>query len=133
MGTERQKHKHYSSQEINKLLAAYEHREFTEANLPKSLLGMALQYALRQGKYLLAFLQDGRIELSYNRAERARDTLIKSNLSYGIIEIYETRREWRCSKHSAIWNMETGNGKPNGKNIWILWKRSYRGQNGKPL
>ena len=30
MGTERQKHKQYSSQEINELLAAYEHRELPQ-------------------------------------------------------------------------------------------------------
>jgi len=39
--------------------------------LPQSLLGKALQYALNQKKYLLAFLADGRIELSNNRAERS--------------------------------------------------------------
>jgi hypothetical protein len=39
--------------------------------LPQSLLGKALQYAQNQKKYLLAFLKDGRIELSNNRAERA--------------------------------------------------------------
>jgi len=39
--------------------------------LPKSLLGTALQYAINQRKYLLSFLEDGRIELSNNRAERA--------------------------------------------------------------
>jgi len=39
--------------------------------LPQSLLGKAFTYAQNQKKYLLAFLADGRIELSNNRAERS--------------------------------------------------------------
>jgi len=39
--------------------------------LPQSLLGKAFTYAQNQKKYLLAFLTDGRIELSNNRAERS--------------------------------------------------------------
>lgn len=46
-------------------------REFESMALPKSLPGVALQYALNQKKYLLSFLDDGRIELSNNRAERS--------------------------------------------------------------
>jgi len=42
-----------------------------DKTLPQSLLGKALQYAQNQKKYLLAFLKDGRIELSNNRAERS--------------------------------------------------------------
>jgi transposase len=40
-------------------------------NLPQSLLGKAFTYAQNQKKYLLAFLTDGRIEISNNRAERS--------------------------------------------------------------
>lgn len=43
----------------------------SDKTLPKSLLGTALQYALNQKKYLCSFLEDGRIELSNNRAERS--------------------------------------------------------------
>ncbi len=39
--------------------------------LPQSLLGKAFTYAQNQRKYLLAFLTDGRIEISNNRAERS--------------------------------------------------------------
>ena len=39
--------------------------------LPQSLLGKAFTYAQNQKKYLLAFLSDGRIEISNNRAERS--------------------------------------------------------------
>ena len=49
--------------------------EFCEKNqgasLPKSLLGKAFVYALNQRKTLEAFLQDPRIELTNNAAERA--------------------------------------------------------------
>lgn len=38
--------------------------------LPKSALGQAVNYALRQWPKLLVFLEDGRLELSNNRAER---------------------------------------------------------------
>jgi len=39
--------------------------------LPQSLFGKAFTYAQNQKTYLLAFLQDARIELSNNRAERS--------------------------------------------------------------
>jgi len=39
--------------------------------LPRSPIGTAMQYAVNQKKYLLSFLQDGRIEISNNRAERS--------------------------------------------------------------
>ena len=39
--------------------------------LPKSSIGMAIQYSLNLKKYLLVFLEDGRLELSNNSAERS--------------------------------------------------------------
>ncbi|NCB44000.1 MAG: IS66 family transposase, partial [Clostridia bacterium] len=39
--------------------------------LPKSKLGDAISYSLRQRKYLENFLLDGRLEISNNRAERS--------------------------------------------------------------
>ena len=39
--------------------------------LPKSAIGMAIQYSLNLKKYLLTFLEDGRLELSNNSAERS--------------------------------------------------------------
>jgi transposase len=39
--------------------------------LPKSLLGEAIGYALKQKEYLCSFLKDGRIELSNNKAEQS--------------------------------------------------------------
>lgn len=44
---------------------------FTPQPLPQSLLGKAFTYAQNQKSYLLAFLEDARIELSNNRAERS--------------------------------------------------------------
>lgn len=38
---------------------------------PKSALGKALKYLLNQWTYLLGYLEDGRLELSNNRAERS--------------------------------------------------------------
>ena len=39
--------------------------------IPKTPIGMAIQYALRQRKYLERYLWDGRLEVSNNRAERS--------------------------------------------------------------
>ena len=39
--------------------------------LPKSKLGEAISYSLKQRKYLESFLLDGRLEISNNRAERS--------------------------------------------------------------
>ena len=38
---------------------------------PKSTLGKALHYLLEQWPYLVRYLEDGRLELSNNRAERS--------------------------------------------------------------
>ena len=38
---------------------------------PKSTLGKALYYLLEQWPYLVRYLEDGRLELSNNRAERS--------------------------------------------------------------
>lgn len=50
---------------------SWANEEYGKITLPKSTLGTALKYALNQKKYLTAFLDDGRIELSNNCAERA--------------------------------------------------------------
>ena len=39
--------------------------------LPKSLLGVAMQYAATQKKYIERYLMDGNLEISNNRAERS--------------------------------------------------------------
>ena len=43
----------------------------TRQAAPKSALGKALHYLKEQKPYLLAYLEDGRLELSNNRAERS--------------------------------------------------------------
>ena len=47
------------------------HRKTQKDVLPKSLLGLAIQYALNQRLWLERVLLDGRLELSNNRAERS--------------------------------------------------------------
>ena len=38
---------------------------------PKSAMGRAIHYLLEQWPYLIRYLEDGRLELSNNRAERS--------------------------------------------------------------
>ncbi len=45
--------------------------EMSTALLPKSLFGTAVHYGRQQWEKLVRFLEDGRIELSNNRAERS--------------------------------------------------------------
>ena len=44
--------------------------------LPKTALGKAIEYALKFQRHFLTVLEDGRLELSNNRAERAIKTLV---------------------------------------------------------
>ena len=46
-------------------------KEIQPSILPKSLLGKAVNYGLNQWEKLITFLEDGRVELSNNRAERS--------------------------------------------------------------
>ena len=45
--------------------------DIESAVLPKSLFGLAVKYGLQQWPKLMRFLEDGRIEISNNRAERS--------------------------------------------------------------
>ena len=45
--------------------------ELMPKTAPKSVLGKALHYLLAQWPYLMCYLEDGRLELSNNRAERS--------------------------------------------------------------
>ena len=45
--------------------------ELKDKTAPKSALGKALHYLLEQWPYLLRYLEDGRLEISNNRAERS--------------------------------------------------------------
>ena len=49
---------------------------------PKSKLGMALSYLKNQWTDLTAYLQDGRIELSHNRAERSIKPFVISRKNF---------------------------------------------------
>jgi transposase len=59
--------------EAQPLMAAYFQwaENISPGVLPKSKLGEAIGYSLKQRKHLEAFLLDGRLELSNNRAERS--------------------------------------------------------------
>lgn len=46
-------------------------REYEKNHVPKSMLGAALTYAVRQEGWLMNVFLDGRLELSNNRAERS--------------------------------------------------------------
>ena len=46
-------------------------REYEKNPVPKSMLGAALTYAVRQESWLMNVFLDGRLELSNNRVERS--------------------------------------------------------------
>ena len=50
--------------------------------LPKSLLGLAVRYGLNQWQKLIRFLEDGRIEISNNRAERSIKPFVISRKNF---------------------------------------------------
>lgn len=54
----------------------------TRNTAPKSKLGIALNYLKNQWPYLTAYLQDGRIELSNNRAERSIKPFVISRKNF---------------------------------------------------
>ena len=45
--------------------------EVSAKTAPKSILGKSLRYLLEQWSFLVRYLEDGRLELSNNRAERS--------------------------------------------------------------
>lgn len=81
-------------------------REQTPRVLPKSALGQAIKYCRNQWEHLEAFLQDGRLEIDNNRAERSikpfvigRKAWLFSNTAKGaessaiIYSVVETAKE----------------------------------------
>ena len=59
------------SEPIAKKFFAWAKTEYEKNPVPKSMLGAALTYAVRQEGWLMNVFLDGRLELSNNRAERA--------------------------------------------------------------
>ena len=59
------------SEPIAKKFFAWAKAEYEKNPVPKSMLGAALTYAVRQEGWLMNVFLDGRLELSNNRAERA--------------------------------------------------------------
>ena len=50
--------------------------EMQAKTAPKSALGRAIHYLLEQWPYLTRYLEDGRLELSNNRAERSKKPFV---------------------------------------------------------
>ena len=66
----------------------------------KSKIGVAINYALNQWKYLIRYLLDGRIEISNNRCERSVKSLV-INRNYVLnISMCPQNREFRISPDS---------------------------------
>ena len=82
---------------------------------PKSVLGKALHYLLEQWLYLIRYLEDGRLELSNNRAERSikpfvmgRKNWLFANTPAGaqssavIYSLIETAKENKLDPHRYL-------------------------------
>ena len=89
--------------------------DISTAVLPKSLLGSAVHYGRQQWSKLIRFLEDGRIELSNNRAERSikpfvigRKNWLFANTPRGarasaiIYSIVETAKENRLNPYTYL-------------------------------
>ena len=88
---------------------------------PKSALGKALHYLKQQRPYLLGYLEDGRLELSNNRAERSikpfvigRKNFLFANTSLGaqasavIYSLIETAKETQLDPFRyLVWLLKT--------------------------
>ena len=83
--------------------------------MPKSLFGLAVKYGLQQWPKLIRFLEDGRIELSNNRAERSikpfvigRKNWLFANTPKGarasavIYSLVETAKENRLAPYAYL-------------------------------
>ena len=82
---------------------------------PKSVTGAAVRYALSQKEYLLRYLEDGRLEISNNRAERSikpfvidRKNFLFSNTPRGaktsaiIFSLIETAKENNLNPYTYL-------------------------------
>jgi transposase len=89
--------------------------EMASSVLPKSLFGLAVNYGRQQWPKLVRFLEDGRIEISNNRAERSikpfvigRKNWLFANTPKGarasavIYSIIETAKENRLNPHAYL-------------------------------
>lgn len=88
---------------------------------PKSALGKALHYLLEQWTYLVRYLEDGRLELSNNRAERSikpfvmgrknwlfANTPVGAQSSAVIYSLIETAKENKLDPHKyLLWVLQS--------------------------
>ena len=95
--------------------------EMQAKTAPKSTLGKALHYLLEQWPYLIRYLEDGRLELSNNRAERSikpfvmgRKNWLFANTPAGaqssavIYSLIETAKENKLDPHRyLLWVLQS--------------------------
>lgn len=97
--------------------------------LPKSLLGTAVSYAKSQRMYIERYLQDGRLEISNNRAERSIKTLVIGRKNWLFANVPGGARS------SAIYYSLIVTAKENGLNpfeylAWIFHNAPNLGRSG---
>jgi len=99
---------------------------------PKSALGKALHYLLEQWPYLIRYLEDGRLELSNNRAERSikpfvmgRKNWLFANTPAGaqssavIYSLIETAKENKLDPYRyLLWVLESAPGLARNNDSW---------------
>ncbi len=99
---------------------------------PKSALGKALHYLLEQWPYLIRYLEDGRLELSNNRAERSikpfvmgRKNWLFANTPAGaqssavIYSLIETAKENHLDPYKyLLWVLQTAPGLSRKNETW---------------
>lgn len=99
---------------------------------PKSALGKALHYLLEQWPYLIRYLEDGRLELSNNRAERSikpfvmgRKNWLFANTPAGaqssavIYSLIETAKENKLDPYRyLLWVLESAPALAQKKDCW---------------
>ena len=106
--------------------------ETKEKTAPKSALGKALHYLLEQWPYLIRYLEDGRLELSNNRAERSikpfvmgRKNWLFANTPAGaqssavIYSLIETAKENKLDPYRyLLWVLESAPGLARNNKSW---------------
>lgn len=114
--------------------------EASAETAPKSALGKALHYLLEQWPYLLRYLEDGRLELSNNRAERSikpfvmgRKNWLFSNTPAGaqssavIYSLIETAKENHLDPYRYLtWLLHNA---PRLSRIDVTWADSFLPEN----
>ncbi len=70
--------------------------EMQAKTAPKSALGKAIHYLLEQWPYLTRYLEDGRLELSNNRAERSMKAICDGQEELAVCQYAGRRSGQQC-------------------------------------